>query len=651
MKQLISTFIIGAAMTGIATYAEAQTLNVVVGNVTYAIPSSQAGDMNYANGSTLTVMGKTINVSDITRMYVDNSEVEDNTVSVSYNGTSATVTVAGNVAQYVTPTVSGAHVSITQNDAVSDQTCGEITYALTGTADDGEFAMKGSYKASIELRGVSLTNPSGAPLDIQNGKRISLSIKKDTENTLTDATGGSQKGCIVCKGHLELKGKGVLNVYGNTAHAVYAKEYVEMKNCTLNVLSAVKDGVNCNQYFLLESGALNISGVQDDGVQVSYKDDTDREAEDTGTITIAGGSVNIAVTGTATKGLKADGDVIVSDGDIIITTAGGGKWDEEDAKTKASTCISADGKIQIDGGTLSLTSTGSGGKGISCDDELVINNGDITVVTSGGMYAYVNGREYTDYTGNTDYLDSDQKSSPKGIKADGNVTINGGNIKVTTTGNGAEGIESKAVLTINDGTIVVNSCDDAINSSSHMYIKGGDVTVVATDNDGLDSNGNMYISGGVIRAFGTSSPECGIDANEEEGYSVVFTGGTLLAVGGGNSTPRTSESTQPYVSGSMSVSAGNEITLKSGDTVLATFTVPDNYSSSNQGGGPGGWGAPANAGPGGGGPGGGGWGGSSVLISCAGLTSGSSYTITSGTSSSTVTATTTGNGGGGGRPW
>lgn len=588
MKQMFPTLIIGAAMTGIAAYAEAQTLNVVVGNVTYAIPSSQAGDMNYANGSTLTVMGKTINVSDITRMYVDNSEVEDNTVSVSYNGSAATVTVAGNVAQYVTPTVSGAHVSITQDDTVSDQTCGEIIYALTGTAEDGEFAMNGSYKASIELRGVSLTNPSGAPLDIQNGKRISLSIKKDTENTLTDATGGSQKGCIVCKGHLELKGKGVLNVYGNTAHAVYAKEYVEMKNCTLNVLSAVKDGVNCNLYFLLESGALNISGVQDDGVQVSYKDDTDREAEDTGTITIAGGSVNIAVTGTATKGLKADGDVIVSDGDI-------------------------------------------------------------TVVTSGGMYAYVNRREYTNYTGNTDHLDSDQKSSPKGIKADGNVTINGGNIKVTTTGNGAEGIESKEVLTMNDGTIVVNSCDDAINSSSHMYIKGGDVTVVATNNDGLDSNGNLYISGGVIRAFGTSSPECGIDANEEEGYSVIFTGGTLLAVGGGNSTPRTSESTQPYVSGSMSVSAGNEITLKSGDTVLATFTVPDNYSSSNQGGGPGGWGAPANAGPGG--PGGGGWGGSSVLISCAGLTSGSSYTMTSGTSSSTVTATTTGNGGGGGRPW
>ena len=67
----------------------------------------------------------------------------------------------------------------------------------------------------------------------------------------------------------------------------------------------------------------------------------------------------------------------------------------------------------------------------------------------------------------------------------------------------------------------------------------------------------------MIRTFGTSSPKCSIDANEEEGYSVIFTGGTLLAVGGGNSVPSTSESTQPYVSGSMSVPAGNVITLKS----------------------------------------------------------------------------------------
>ncbi len=636
-------------MAGLAAYSvHAQTLNVVTGNITYAFPAAQTGTMTYHDGETLTVMGKTFSVADITRMYVDNSTVSDNSVSVNYSSSSATMTVAGNVAQYVTPTVTGAHVSIVQSAEVSDDVCGEITYTLAGSSTDGEFTLEGSYKASLELNGLTLTNPSGAPLNIQDGKRIELSVKKGTENTLTDAASGDWKGCIVCKGHLELKGKGTLNVYGNTAHAIYAKEYVEMKNCTVNVLSAVKDGINCNQYFLMESGSLNISGVADDGVQVSYKDDTDREAEDTGSLTIAGGTVNITVTGTCTKGLKAEGDLTVSDGTITITTSGDGEWDTDDQKTKAASCISADGNIQIDGGTLTLTSSGSGGKGINGDGTLTINGGSITVSTTGGMYAYVNGKEYTNYTGNTDNLDSDYKSSPKGMKIDGDVTINGGTINVTTTGNGAEGIESKAVLTINDGTIVINAYDDAINSSSHMYIKGGDITVVASNNDGLDSNGNMYISGGTIKAFGTTSPECGIDANEEDGYSVIFTGGTLLAVGGGNSVPSTSESTQPYVTTTMSVSANSEIAIKSGSTTLATFTVPSNYSSGNSGGGHGGFGG-MNA-PGGGG---GGWGssGSSILISCPSLTSGSSYTVTCGSSSATATAVVKGSNGGGGRPW
>lgn len=637
MKKLLSLLLM---VVGSMT-AMAQTLHVETGNVTYDIPASQAGDMPYTDGTWLTVMGRTVNLADVTKMYVDGSDVVDNSVTVTYNGTTAKVVIAGNVAKYVDATVEGAHVILAQSSDVSAETCGEITYSLSGTSTDGSLSLSGSYKASIELLGLELTNPSGAALDIQNGKRIELSVKKGTENVLTDGANGSQKGCIVCKGHLELKGKGTLTIYGNTAHGIYAKEYVEMKNCTVNVLSAVKDGINCNQYFLLESGELNISGTSDDGIQTSFKDDTDRDAEDTGTITIAGGTLNVAVTGTATKALKADGNIIVTDGTITASTAGGGKWDADDVKTKASTCMSADGNVQIDGGTLTLTSTGSGGKGISCDSTFILNGGDVTITTSGGMFAYVNGTTYDNYTGNTDRLDSDYKSSPKGVKADGDVVINGGTIKVTTTGNGAEGIESKAVMTINDGTIVVNSYDDGLNSSSHMYIKGGDITVVATNNDGLDSNGNMYIQGGVIRAFGTTSPECGIDANEEEGYSVIFTGGTLLAVGGGNSTPSTSESTQPYVSGSASLSSGSTVTLKSGTTTLATFTVPDNYSSSSSG--QGGWGG----GPGGGGPGGGG--GSSVLVSCAGLTSGSSYTLTCGSSSSTVTARTSG--GNSGRPF
>lgn len=291
--------------------------------------------------------------------------------------------------------------------------------------------------------------------------------------------------------------------------------------------------------------------------------------------------------------------------------------------------------MTIHDGILNLTAAGSGGKGVSCDSVLTINGGEITVMTSGGITAYVNSQLMQNYTGNTDRIDSDYKSSPKGIKSDNDIVINGGTINVTTTGHGAEGIESKAVLTINDGNITVKAYDDAINSSSHMYINGGTISVIATNNDGLDSNGNLYLKGGTVMAFGATSPECGIDANEEGGYTVVFSGGKLLAVGGGNSTPSSSSgSTQPYVSSSGSVTANTVIKVSNGPETLAEFTVPSGYTGGSQGGW-GNWGGP------------GGGGGSSILITCPGLVNGQSYTLTNGSSSSSVSAVITGSS----RPW
>ena len=112
MKRLLYT--ITALMLTIA--ASAQTLNVKVGNVTYLFPAADAGDMTYTDGSTLTIMGKTFSLSEVSQMTVDNSEVSASSVAVSYDGSQASVTVSGDVAQYVTPTVSGAHVSIAQSD-------------------------------------------------------------------------------------------------------------------------------------------------------------------------------------------------------------------------------------------------------------------------------------------------------------------------------------------------------------------------------------------------------------------------------------------------------------------------------------------------------------------------------------------------------
>ena len=75
-------------------------------------------------------------------------------VSVVYSGSAATVTADSIASQYLTITQSGAHVSIAQSDSLAT----EITYNLSGTSSDGEFYMSGSYKATIELNGLTLTN-------------------------------------------------------------------------------------------------------------------------------------------------------------------------------------------------------------------------------------------------------------------------------------------------------------------------------------------------------------------------------------------------------------------------------------------------------------------------------------------------------------
>ena len=633
-------FILGAIVVSLSVsdVKAQQSVNVMTGSVAYSFNTENTGVMPFANGRTLTILGNEFNLSEVKSIRIRNILVEDNTVLIEYNGSTALVSIAGNILKYVNAEVRGAHVAINQSDDVSDKTCGEITYILKGNTEDGSFTLNGSFKSKVELQGITLINPSGAAIDIENGKRIELSSKNGTVNTLVDCSGGKQKAALYCKGHLELKGKGELNVTGKTGHAISAKEYVEMKNCTVNILGAPKDGINCTQYFLMESGTLSISGVDGDGIQVDFKDaEGKREEEDTGSITIEGGAVSMTVTGTAAKGLKAQGDFSISDGDVIIKSSGPGEWDSEKLKTKASCCVGIDGNAVVKGGSMTLTASGGGGKGISCDGEFLMEGGEVSITTSGGALVYNNGTLSQNYTGNLDRINSDYKSSPKGIKCDSNLTINNGKIFVKTIGNNGEGIESKKILTINGGDITVRSKDDGINSSSHMYINGGTINVIATSNDGLDSNGNMYINGGIVMAFGAGMPECGLDANEEEGYSVVFNGGYILGVGGRNSVPSSSSgSVQPYVSASGKVTGGTDITISNGSSTLYTFTVPEDYTASSNGWGPGG-----------------GMGGSglSILISVPELISGQSYSVKSGSESAiSVTAKTTGsNGGFGGR--
>ena len=533
--------------------SSAQTLNVKIGNVTYQFPASQTGDMTYADGQTLTIMGKTFSLSDISAMTVDDKKVTDNLVEIAYNGTSATVTVAGNVAQYVTPTLNGAYVSIAQSntDAVDND---EITYQLSGTSTDGQFALSGSYKCTISLAGVDLTCTTGAAINITNGKRIQLSAKNGTTNTLTDCANGSQKACLYSKGQLQLQGKGTLNVVGNTKHGIKSGDYITVKNLTLNITKAAGDGISCEEYFQMKSGSVTISGVGDDGIQcdlggtTSTGETTDHEDEDSGNVYLEGGTLKVTITAAAAKGVKADGDMTISGGTLTLKSTGtGGK------------CIKADNVLTISGGNISATATGSQYKYSSSitASPKAIKGGTKTAVSNapgGGGPGGGGGRDNTQYT----YT--------------GGIVITGGTIYAKSTNH--EAIESKATLEISGGYVYAEAGDDAINSASDFTISGGYVMGNSSGNDGLDANGNFYIKGGNVFAVASRQPEVGIDANTEGGYKLYITGGNIAAIGG----LENGSSLSGVTSKSVSYSKGSWYTLKSGSTTAFSFKVPSNNS-------------------------------------------------------------------------
>ena len=445
-------------------------------------------------------------------------------VSISYSDNGATLS---ELPDGVEATVDGAGVII-------NSTIKGVNYQLSGSSSNGYFKIYSEKKFQLTLNGVTLTNPTGAPINIQSGKRAFVTLADGTSNSLTDGTsyntpeGEDEKGAFFSEGQLIFNGKGALEVYGNKKHGIVSDDYIRFRAGTnIYVTTAKGHGVKTNDY-----------------------------------VVIGGGVLNIEVSGTAKKGISTDGYVFITGGRTTILTSGEGEYDEDDKDVSGAAGIKADGYFQMDGGQLNIKSTGAGGKGINTDGEIIVNDGDIQVITTGQTFTY----------------SSDLDSKAKGIKSDTNVTINGGTMKIKTMGGeGSEGLEAKGVMNINGGEIEISSYDDCINSAGDMTISGGYIYAFATNNDAIDSNGDLYIKGGVIVALGASGAECAIDA--AEGKNLYISGGTVVGVGGTNASFPASSSSQMSVAFQASLSSGSTLTLSDGTNGIVSFTINRNYQS------------------------------------------------------------------------
>lgn len=258
------------------------------------------------------------------------------------------------------------------------------------------------------------------------------------------------------------------------------------------------------------------------------------------------------------------------------------------------------------GGTGSLTVTGNTGDGIASKDGLVILGGDLTVSAAddgirGKDYLVVHGGSL-DITADQDGLKSNNDTDPElgdivisdgtvtieagddGMHAEGDLAITGGTVTVARSTEGLEG----GTITIAGGTTSVTSSDDGLNASSgtatassggrgggggmasdgsSLLISGGTLTVHA-GGDGLDSNGTLTISGGTTTVAGpTGNGNGSLDSNG----GITYTGGTLIAAGSAGMAEAPESGN--FVQANVSAQAGATIEVRSGTTVIATYTT------------------------------------------------------------------------------
>lgn len=364
---------------------------------------SEVGEMTF-NGQSVTIKDVNYALAEIDSLVIIPQ------INVTWRNGEAVVAVPATIKNDIQVSTIGGHVTITNKNVWN-----EVELTLSGSCSNGSLTYNGDFKSTVRLNGLNLTSLQGAALNIQNGKRIDLVLTGGTQNTLTDAATGTHKAALYCRGHLEVEGSGSLTVKGNLGHAIGVNEYLLLKKSTgaITVTGSVKDAIHCGQYFEMRGGTVTWDeNMKGDGIQAELElmadDITPKpEPENTGDLTISGGSVSGIVSAETGEGIKADGNITVS------------------------------------GGTINLRATGAGTRGMRCDKNMLVSEDsaptNITVSAEGGQW--------------TNPADPADKDRCTGIRVKGNMTVNAGTVTVTHTNTAARDIKVTGTFANNGGTV------------------------------------------------------------------------------------------------------------------------------------------------------------------------------------------------------
>ncbi len=494
------------------------------------------------------------------------------TVQIGYDGTSASV-VNPLQADGVTVSVNGADVIVTAAAGLEG-----ILYELSGSTTDGMFKIYSDSDFQLRLNGVSITNNDGPAINIQADETIDVELVEGTSSIVTDGetyaeapNDEDQKGAFFSEGQLIFSGTGSLTVngLGDDQHGLVSDDYVQVENGTIVVASSSKDGIHTNEGYMQSGGSVDVTADSDGvdagdgpveitgGSLVILIEDDDRDAlKCDGELLIAGGDIEISVDGDQSKGLNAV-TIELSGGVVEINTTGGAVLEESGSGYDPSynTAVKADEQVLLNGTSLTINTTGAAARGISCDGDILVESGSLSVTSTG------DGGTYTDETGTQDAY-----TGPC-LKADGDIQLLGGTINLVHSGDGGKGIsgdanlsigttgnapvvdvhtsggqisigwndaaEAKAIsmdslITVDSGIITLSSPDDAMKSKYWIEINGGLIDIT-NSLEGIEAP-MIYINGGEIQLNSTDdgiNATMGSDIEGDDGSELHITGGYL----------------------------------------------------------------------------------------------------------------------------
>lgn len=454
-------------------------------------------------------------------------------VYITWDGTSTTV-VNPYSTRGITVTASGGHVTV-----VSSIDSSKITYILSGTSSNGSLSLTTDSAIIMRLNNLTLTSSSSSAISISSNKKTTVELVGTS--TLSDGTSSTGKGALQTTDKFAFQGSGTLNVSGLKKHGIQSSGKTTVSGGTINILTAVKDGMNVDN-FVMDGGTVNVTNPNGDGIDADQGyinitagtitincsgNDVKGICCDS-TLTISGGNITIALSGYDSKGIKSDSAMFINGGTIEITSTG-------------DTCkgISCNSTLTITDGTANITVAGLASKGIKTDGNLVVNGGNTTVNANGTVYianyepSYCTGVKVDGMmrmlSGSLTATCASTNAGGKAISADGNIMVSGGTLSLTAQGSCAkyqassstydsyssQCLKSNANITISGGTITATSGGRAINADGRYSQTGGTVTT------------STSASGFTITGSGTSCTDGFAPACLKADGNITFTAGSF----------------------------------------------------------------------------------------------------------------------------